>query len=123
MGEAYLRAGYWALVTMTTVGHVDIIDKETGRLTGAAWELGVAIGIALVVSLVYIYVTANFTSMMLRVQQSLEQYRTRVENIDSYLRRNHVRHSLRKLVKQHFRQSFESAGMNDEVLLQQVRQP
>ena len=68
----------------------------------------------------YIYVTANFTSMMLRVQQSLEQYRTRVENIDSYLRRNHVRHSLRKLVKQHFRQSFESAGMNDEVLLQQV---
>ena len=48
IADAYLRAGYWALVTMTTVGHVDIIDKESGRLTGAAWELGVAIGIALV---------------------------------------------------------------------------
>lgn len=114
------RHRYWALVTMTTVGHVDLIDRESDRLTGAAWELGVAVGVALAASLVYIYVTANFTSMVLRGQQSLEQYRTRVENIDAYLRRNHVRPSLRRLVRQHFKQSYESSGMNDDLLLQQM---
>ena len=48
------------------------------------------------------------------------QYRTHVDNIDSYLRRNHVRPSLRRLVRQHFKQSYETSGMNDELLLQQM---
>ena len=29
-GSLFFRASYWALMTMTTVGHVDIIGREAG---------------------------------------------------------------------------------------------
>ena len=73
VGDAYVRAAYWALVTMTTVGHVDVIDKSSYRGSGNTWELCCAMVVSLVVSFVYIYVTANFTSMTMRLQLALEQ--------------------------------------------------
>ena len=48
-------------------------------------------------TVVYVYVTANVTAIMLRFYQQLERYRSRVQRVDSYLRRNHVRSRLRKV--------------------------
>lgn len=93
IGDAYLRASYWALASMTTVGHVDVLDENPWeRLTANWWEVAVAILYGLIVSFVYIYITANFTSMILQQQQALEQYRSRAQSIDGYLKRNHVTH-------------------------------
>ena len=75
------------------------------------------------VSAVYIYITANCTSVMMRVYQSLEQYRSRVTLVDSFLRRNKVRSSLRRLVRLHFKQEFtEGQSMTDDTLLRQMPQ-
>ena len=30
--EIYLRSGYWALISLTTVGHVDVVDEDMSRL-------------------------------------------------------------------------------------------
>ena len=113
-----------------------------------------SIVVLLFVSGVYIYITANCTSVTLRVYQSLEQYRSRyrrtvartrcpfaralrgqpvcvcvslacgsVTLVDSFLRRNKVRSSLRRLVRQHFKQEFlEGQAMTDDTLLRQMPQ-
>ena len=39
---------------------------------------------------IYIYVNANFTSIFLRLNTRMEQYRTRLNGIDTYLRKNKV---------------------------------
>ena len=118
--QTYMRTVYWALMTMTTVGHVDTIDDDPSRAFGMTWEIIIAIIIMLVVSLVYIWVTANFTSMMLRVYQNLEKYRQRVTQVDSYLRRHRVRASLCRLVRQHIKQAYENAGRDDDALLREL---
>lgn len=62
----YLRALYWALVTTTTVGHV---DRLTSIATG--WETVQAIVVCLVVSLVYIFVVGNATALLLKKHQQV----------------------------------------------------
>ena len=52
--------------------------------------------------------------------QNLEKYRTKVAHVESYLVRHHVRPSLRRLVRTHVKQQFESAGRDDDALLREL---
>ena len=58
-----------------------------------------AILVVVVATFVYIYVTANFTSLILRLNTQLENYRTRLQGVDRYLARNRVSKELRSAVK------------------------
>ena len=118
--STYLRSAYWALVTITTVGHADVIDEDQSRLHAATWEIFFCIIVILVATLLYIYITANFTSMMIRVYQNLEKYRVRVAHVESYLKRHRVRASLCRLVRQHVKASYENAGRDDDALLREL---
>ena len=119
-GSAYLRSAYWGFITMTTVGHVDVMDEDSERLPAEDWELWGSIVVVVLATFVYIYLTANFTSMTMRSYQQLEKYRTHVANIESYLQRHHVRPTLRRLVRQHVKQQFELDGRDDEAILREL---
>ena len=58
--------------------------------------------------------------MMLRVYKNLEDYRIRISQVESYLKRYRVRASLARLVRQHVKQAHESAGKDDDVIVQQL---
>ena len=51
-----MRALYWALMTLTTVGHVDQISATEG---GADWEFLLGIGIMLLAMFVYTFFIGN----------------------------------------------------------------
>jgi hypothetical protein len=66
----YLRAAYWSMMSLTTTGHVDVVGEDHSA-SSAVWEVGIALGVTVAATLVFIYVNANCTSMMLRRNQQL----------------------------------------------------
>eukprot|EP00327_Prymnesium_parvum_P014728 CAMPEP_0113246232 /NCGR_PEP_ID=MMETSP0008_2-20120614/9358_1 /TAXON_ID=97485 /ORGANISM="Prymnesium parvum" /LENGTH=1137 /DNA_ID=CAMNT_0000093969 /DNA_START=33 /DNA_END=3446 /DNA_ORIENTATION=- /assembly_acc=CAM_ASM_000153 len=132
----YLRSMYWSFMTFTTVGHVDIVardvddpgmDWEVGAHVdivardvddpGMDWEVGAAIVVAVVATFAYIYINANFTTMMIRLNSRLEQYRAQLAGIDAYLTRNKVSKDVCKRVKRHFARSQQATASADKALL------
>jgi len=47
----YMRSIYWGFMTLTTTGHVDVMELDDGN----DWEVLTAVGIILFATLVYIY--------------------------------------------------------------------
>ena len=115
----YMRATYWSMMTLTTTGHVDIINED-GTEAGAHWETIWAILVVILATFVYIYVNANFTSLILRLNTQLETYRTRLQGVDSYLQRNKVSRELRRAVKRHFTHTFTQGADADQSLIEQM---
>ena len=76
----YTTAVYWSIMSLTTTGHVDIIKlDDDGERLGAIWEYIFAILICFATLIVFVYVNANFTALILKLNQRLEQYRTRLQ--------------------------------------------
>lgn len=136
LGDAYLRTLYWAFISLTTVGHVDVI-----RAHGVEpWEYLFAIGLCVLVRatqvymrthtpsrptpppyarccapqamIFYTYVVANATTIMLRADRTIEAYRASLEKVERYLSHRGVSPALRKLVRTHFRNL--SAGQEED---------
>ena len=103
-------------MTLTTVGHIDKVTNGHGE----AWEVAVSLLVVVGCTIVYTYVTANVTAMMLRFYQQLERYRSRVQRVDNYLRRNHVRSRLRKLVREHFRRLYDNENNGNDAMLSEM---
>ena len=112
----YLRTVYWSLMTLTTVGHIDKLKDGKGEW----WEVVIALVVVVGCTVVYTYITANITAMMLRFYQQLERYRSRVQRVDNYLRRNHVRSRLRKLVREHFRRLYDNELNGNDSMLSEM---
>ena len=51
---------------------------------------------------------------MLKLNQRLQLYRTKMNGVDAYLKRNHVSKDVQRSVKRHFRKSFEEDQINSE---------
>ena len=68
--------------------------------------------------LAYVYTVANFTTLILRMQQRLEQYRFKLKGVDQYLRRNRVSKEVRKRVQRFFRRSLENESNDDQIIAQ-----
>ena len=103
-------------MTLTTTGHVDIIDSQ--QQEGRDWEVAAALLITFVSTFIYIYVNANFTSIMLRLNTRMDNYRTRLKGVDKYLRKNKVSRDLRRLVKRHYEHTYDHDS--DQMILDQL---
>lgn len=117
----YLRSNYWSMMTLTTTGHVDIINDDRTN-EGTDWEVCMAVLVVLFATFVYIYVNANFTSMMLRFNTRLEDYRKKLQGLDLYLERNKVSRDLQRIVRRYCRKKFSEDGssIKDEDILEQM---
>eukprot|EP00966_Prymnesium_polylepis_P287894 6649335-Prymnesium_polylepis.1 len=69
----YLWASYWSSMSLTTTGHMDVVD-----VTGHEWEVGVAIIVVLFSTFCFTYMNANITSLIMRHTQALDKYRQRL---------------------------------------------
>ncbi|KAL3930192.1 MAG: hypothetical protein SGPRY_001643 [Prymnesium sp.] len=88
VGSRYLRSMYWSLITFSTVGHQDVVSVDNDR--GMDWEVGFAIVVMVVATFAFIYLNANCTTMIIRLNSRLETYREQLAKIDAYLVRNKV---------------------------------
>eukprot|EP00966_Prymnesium_polylepis_P325550 7381524-Prymnesium_polylepis.1 len=102
-------------MSMTNVGHVDVVG-----LQGADWEICVAIIVLLLVSLLYIFVVGNATALLLKKHQQVDSYRTKLADVDGYLRKRRVRSALSRLVRQHVKDSWTSKDKIDDSFLDEL---
>ena len=116
----YLRALYWALITVTTVGHVDVPNRDGTTQGARQWEFITAIFLCVAASALYIYVTSNLTSMMLRFYTDVESYRSRIGAISGYLQKHRIERRLRQLVYHHFNETYTSSGKSEKHLLSEM---
>ena len=116
----YLRSAYWSLMTLTTVGHMDVVDRSGRQGGGADWEVVVSMFIIVASIVLFTFVVGNVTSMLMRSDVSTMQYRLKLAGMERYLRRNRVRLELRRRVRSHFVHAFtnaaEAAAVDDGVL-------
>ena len=84
------------------------VDRSDG--SGTTLEFAVGIVLTFAVNLVFLYVAANCTSIALHTFQKIEDYRNKYGALNMYLRRNRVSKQLAKLVRSHFRASYENSA-------------
>lgn len=126
VGTLYLRALYWSFMTMSTVGHVDQIggggDSGAGPTAEKVheWEVGFGLVVIALSTVMYTFVVAHATTIILRADTRVQEYRNRLEKVDLYLSKCRVSHDLRTLVRQHFRSAFEDRTVDDDVILAQM---
>ena len=109
-------------MTMTTTGHVDIIEDEGG---GAVWEVCFAIAVLLLATYAYTFVVATSTTIMLRADKRIEAFRNQLEQAEHFMKKQQTRPDLRATVLQHFRHHFETRASDDgsQFLAQLPRYP
>ena len=122
MFEYYLTASYWSVMSLTTTGHVDVIDgtgNEPAAQGGTPAEYGFAMVIVVASTVFFIYVNANCTSLMLKLNERLVSYRTRLQGVEVYMKRNRVSKDVQQTVRRHFRRSFdeEHGGLKNDAVL------
>lgn len=112
----YLRSVYWATITMTTVGYGDITPSSSL----ADGEFAVAMGVMLAGLVLYLLLSAEFTTLISNSSRQGEEFRTVVEQTRRYLAYRHVPAGLRKRVRAYFalrwkrtRGFSETAVIND----------
>ena len=72
-GYVYLRAAYWAMMTLTTVGHVDTMDERDEKGGGSGVEVLINILIIIVAMFMYTFFIGNMTAMMLRANTRVKE--------------------------------------------------
>ncbi|KAL1527097.1 hypothetical protein AB1Y20_015780 [Prymnesium parvum] len=119
--SAYTRTLYFSILSLSSV-HTDdaAVDRDAGG--GLDWEYWIGIGITMMTNIVFMYVSSNLTSIMLRTFQRIEEYRSKLTMVILYLKRNRLSGRLSKLVLEHFRDAYENLNgeLEEEQLLKQL---
>ncbi|KAL1521906.1 hypothetical protein AB1Y20_021556 [Prymnesium parvum] len=117
VGTRYLRSMYWSFISFTTAGHKDVVGEDWSH-PGRNWEAFMAFLVAFVVTFAFMYMNANFTSLVIRANSRLLQYRVRLGQVNAYLRRNKVSSEVCKRVRRYFARQQQSALASDKAILQ-----
>jgi voltage-gated potassium channel len=91
--DQYLRALYWCLTTIATIGYGDYTPDKNSNLQ-IAYTLGVMVfGVGM-----YGYIIGNVATLIANLDVARAVYRTKMEEINDFLRRQRVPAGLQKRV-------------------------
>jgi len=97
----YVRAVYWTITTLATVGYGDITAKTPVQMLYAAATMLVGIGF-------FGYVLGNVTSLFARLDAAREQHLEQLDRIETFMRGNDVPVPLRARVREYYRYLWRS---------------
>jgi voltage-gated potassium channel len=97
----YIRAVYWTITTLATVGYGDITAKTPVQMIYAAATMLAGIGF-------FGYVLGNVTSLFARLDAAREQYLELLDRVESFMRSNDVPAPLRTRVREYYRYLWRS---------------
>jgi len=116
LATLYFRSLYWAMISCTNVGHIDVVAP-----VGTNLEVFAALMYCILISLVYLFVVGNCSALLLKSYQQVDRFRSKLATIDTFLRERRVRPALSKLVRQHVQDSWKEAKLDESFLDQLPR--
>ena len=110
-GVDYIRAVYWTITTLATVGYGDITARTPLQMIYAAASMLVGIGF-------FGYVLGNVTSLFARLDAAHEQHLEQLDRVEAFMRANEVPSPLRSRVREYYRYLWRSRkGWNVSAVL------
>ena len=101
--DQYLRALYWCLTTIATIGYGDYTPDKNSNLQ-IAYTLGVMVfGVGM-----YGYIIGNVATLIANLDVARAVYRTKMEEINDFLRRQRVPAGLQKRVRDYYAYLWET---------------
>ena len=97
----YVRAVYWTIATLTTVGYGDITPETPPQMLYAAATMLIGIGF-------FGYVLGNVASLFSRLDAAREQYLELRDRVETFMRGNAVPAPLRTRVREYYRYLWRS---------------
>ncbi len=107
----YIKALYWTLTTLTTVGYGDISAKTPGQMlfSGAAEVVGVAF---------FGYVLSNVASLLARMDAAREHHLSTLDQVESFIKYNDLPQQFRAKIRGYYRYLWEHhRGFDDKSIL------
>jgi len=97
----YVRAVYWTITTLATVGYGDITPNTTPQMIYACMTMLVGIGF-------FGYVLGNIASLLARLDAAREEHLELLSRVESFMSSNDVPAALRTRVREYHRYVWKS---------------
>ena len=102
----YIRAVYWTITTLATVGYGDITPDTKAQMIYASLTMLVGIGF-------FGYVLGNIASLLVRLDAAREAHLEILSRVDSFMRGNAMPAALRSRVREYYRYVWKSHQGHD----------
>ncbi len=109
--HAYIKAVYWAMTTLTTVGYGDIAAKTSIQMlyVCAAQLIGVAI---------FGFIVSNVSSILTRLDAAREHHMNQLDRLETYMNYHRLPQTLRGRVRAYYRYMWQTRqGYRDDEVL------
>jgi voltage-gated potassium channel len=101
--DQYLRALYWCVTTIATIGYGDYTPDKNSNLQ-IAYTIGVMVfGVGM-----YGYIIGNVATLIANLDVARAYYRTKMEEINDFLRKKRVPAELQKRVRDYYAYLWET---------------
>lgn len=101
----YIKAIYWAITTLTTVGYGDISAKSPMQMIFSAGVQVVGVG-------VFGYVLSNVSSLLTRLDMAREHHMDNLDRAETFMKTHHLPQSLRAKVRGYYRYIWANVGFH-----------
>ena len=109
--ERYVRAAYWAITTMATVGYGDITPRTVGQMIYACGVMVIGVGF-------FGFVLSNIASVLMRLDAAKAHQESVRDRVETFMQYHRVRPDLRQKVRAYLRYLWESRrGYDDADIL------
>lgn len=110
----YIKAVYWTLTTLTTIGYGDISAKTNAQMIFSSVAEVVGVGF-------FGYVLSNVASLLARLDGAREQYLSTLDQVESFIRNNQLPDEFRSKIRGYYRYLWEQhRGSDDKIILESL---
>lgn len=106
-GLEYIKAMYWAITTLATVGYGDISAKTGPQMLYAAATMIVGVGF-------FGYVLSNVASILARLDSAREQHLSELDQAEAFMRSRRLPSALRSEIRSYFKYLWETRHGGDD---------
>ncbi|MBX7058539.1 MAG: ion transporter [Leptospirales bacterium] len=106
-GRYYIRALYWSITTMVTIGYGDITPQSTGQTI-------FAMAIEIAGAAMYGYVIGNVASVIANLDVARSQYLEKLERVSTFMSFRRIPEDLQERVRRYYAYLWQSRRGYDE---------